>query len=257
LMESEFFGHKKGSFTGAHADKQGLFQAADGGTLFLDEIAELPLPMQVKMLRAIQEKSVRPVGAAAEVPVDVRLLSATHKDLAALVANGSFRHDLYYRINVIELRVPPLRERGDDLATLAADILARLARDQGRPTPRLSDGARAALMAYPFPGNVRELENILERALALADGNLVERDDLGLPPVGAPPGHDPGRSGGSREPEVEETTPSALPTYIEDVERKAIEKALQEARYNKTKAAAALGITFRALRYKLKKLGIE
>src|SRR5690606_7851833 len=258
LMESEFFGHKKGSFTGAHADKQGLFQAADGGTLFLDEIADLPPRMHVKRLRAIQEKSVRPVGAAAEVPVDVRLLSATHKDLAALVANGSFRHDLYYRINVIELRVPPLRERGDDLAMLAADILARLAREQGRPAPRLSDAARAALMAYPFPGNVRELENILERAMAMADGDVVDRDDLGLPPAGAPPERDhASRSGGSREPEVEETTPSALPPYIEDVERKAIEKALQDARYNKTKAAAALGITFRALRYKLKKLGID
>ena len=257
LMESEFFGHKKGSFTGAHADKAGLFQAADGGTLFLDEIAELPLPMQVKLLRAIQEKSVRPVGAAAEVPVDVRLLSATHKDLGALVANGSFRHDLYYRINVIELRVPPLRERGDDLAQLANDILARLARDQDRPAPRLDDDARAALMAYPFPGNVRELENILERAMAMADDDVVSADDLGLPTATS-------RSGGSREVESsharlpdEGATPSALPTYIEDVERKAIEKALQDTRYNKTKAAAALGITFRALRYKLKKLGID
>jgi two-component system response regulator PilR (NtrC family) len=258
LMESEFFGHKKGSFTGAHADKAGLFQAADGGTLFLDEIAELPLPMQVKLLRAIQEKSIRPVGAQGEVPVDVRILSATHKDLGALVANGSFRHDLYYRINVIELRVPPLRERRDDLAQLAADILARLSREQGRSAPSLSDGAGAALMAYPFPGNVRELENILERALALSDGDSVDADDLGLQ----------GRSGVSRdvvEPHharLPDTTPpphspSALPTYIEDIERKAIEKALQEARYNKTKAAAALGITFRALRYKLKKLGID
>src|SRR3546814_4457376 len=149
-MESEFFGHRKGSFTGAHADKAGLFQAADGGTLFLDEIAELPLPMQVKLLRAIQEKSVRQVGASAEVPVDVRILNATHKDLDALVANGSFRHDLYYRINEIELRVPPLRERREDLPQLAADILARLARDQGRPAPQLSDEAKAALLAYPL-----------------------------------------------------------------------------------------------------------
>jgi two-component system response regulator PilR (NtrC family) len=182
LMESEFFGHRKGSFTGAHADKAGLFQAADGGTLFLDEIAELPLPMQVKLLRAIQEKSVRPVGAQGEVPVDVRILSATHKDLAALVADGSFRHDLYYRINVIGLRVPPLRERREDLPQLAADVLARLAKEQGRPAPvRLGDDALDALLAYPFPGNVRELENILERALALADGDVIAAGDLGLP----------------------------------------------------------------------------
>jgi two-component system response regulator PilR (NtrC family) len=255
LMESEFFGHKKGSFTGAHADKAGLFQAADGGTLFLDEIAELPLPMQVKLLRAIQEKSVRPVGAQGEVPVDVRILSATHKDLGALVANGTFRHDLYYRINVIELRVPPLRERRDDLPQLATDILARLARDQGRPAPGLGEDASAALLAYLFPGNVRELENILERALALADGDRVEAGDLGLPLSHTiEPSH-------ARLPETGAPTlpasPSALPTYIEDLERKAIEKALQDTRYNKTKAAAALGITFRALRYKLKKLGID
>ena len=181
LMESEFFGHKKGSFTGAHADKAGLFQAADGGTLFLDEIAELPLPMQVKLLRAIQEKSIRPVGASTEVPVDVRILSATHKDLGALVADGRFRHDLYYRINVIELRVPPLRERGDDLPILADAILSRLAQAQGRTVPQLGADALAALRAYPFPGNVRELENILERALALADGDLIEAADLRLP----------------------------------------------------------------------------
>ncbi|MGN6111497.1 MAG: sigma-54-dependent transcriptional regulator, partial [Luteimonas sp.] len=174
LMESEFFGHKKGSFTGAHADKAGLFQAADGGTLFLDEIAELPLPMQVKLLRAIQEKSVRPVGAHGEVPVDVRILSATHKDLGALVADGSFRHDLYYRINVIGLRVPPLRERREDLPQLAADILTRLSKDQGRAAPaRLGDDALAARRAYPFPGNVREREHILERARARADGDAI------------------------------------------------------------------------------------
>ena len=211
LMESEFFGHRKGSFTGAHADKAGLFQAADGGTLFLDEVAELPLPMQVKLLRAIQEKSIRPVGASAEVPVDVRILSATHKDLAALVAEGKFRHDLYYRINVIELRVPPLRERGGDLPGLAEAILQRLAATHGRPTPALGEDALAALRAYPFPGNVRELENILERALALADGDSVSADDLRLPELRAPTGS----------------------------------------------PAAHLGITFRALRYKLKKLGID
>jgi len=267
LMESEFFGHKKGSFTGAHADKPGLFQAADGGTLFLDEVAELPLPMQVKLLRAIQEKSIRPVGAQAEVVVDVRILSATHKDLAALVADGRFRQDLYYRINVIELRVPPLRERLDDLPGLASKVLERLANAQGRPIPRLGDDALEALRAYAFPGNVRELENILERALALAEGELLNASDLRLPrlstqapaPVAgapaaaaaAPAGADP------RTLNPRDTSTSALPSYIEEIERAAIQQALQENRYNKTRTAAALGITFRALRYKLKKLGID
>lgn len=275
LMESEFFGHKKGSFTGAHADKPGLFQAADGGTLFLDEVAELPLPMQVKLLRAIQEKSIRPVGANAEVAVDVRILSATHKDLGALVGEGRFRHDLYYRINVIELRVPPLRERRDDLPGLADAILRRLAGAQGRPVPALSEDATEALQAYPFPGNVRELENILERALALAEDDRIEASDLRLPVAGfAPP--TPAPAMGSieattlrepllRDPMVRDprtTDPrdsmtSALPSYIEEIERNAIQQALEDNRYNKTKAAAALGITFRALRYKLKKLGID
>ena len=263
LMESEFFGHRKGSFTGAHADKAGLFQAADGGTLFLDEVAELPLPMQVKLLRAIQEKSVRPVGASAEVPVDVRILSATHKDLAALVDQGRFRHDLYYRINVIELRVPPLRERGGDLAGLAATIVQRLAAAQDRSTPVLAEDALAALRAYPFPGNVRELENILERALALADGDRISAADLRLPEVrsgATATGGDAEAPGAARDPrtiEPGETAASALPTFIEEIERAAIQRALQDNRYNKTKAAAQLGITFRALRYKLKKLGID
>src|SRR6476619_4740704 len=180
-MESEFFGHKKESFTGAHADKPGLFQAADGGTLFLDEVAELPLPMQVKLLRAIQEKSIRPVGSNTEVKVDVRILSATHKDLAALVEEGRFRHDLYYRINVIELRVPPLRERPEDLPILADTILVRLAAGQHRTPPSLGSDALAALRAYTDPGNVRELENILERGLALADGDVITVADLRLP----------------------------------------------------------------------------
>jgi two-component system response regulator PilR (NtrC family) len=262
LMESEFFGHRKGSFTGAHADKPGLFQAADGGTLFLDEVAELPLPMQVKLLRAIQEKSIRPVGANAEVTVDVRILSATHKDLAALVAEGRFRHDLYYRINVIELRVPPLRERGEDLPGLAAAILQRLAGAQGRPVPRLSDQALAALRNYPFPGNVRELENILERALALADDDLITEADLRLPATGpAPAAMRPAQPAAPladpRLADPRESLTSALPSYIEEIERNAIQQALEDNRYNKTKAAAALGITFRALRYKLKKLGID
>src|SRR4249919_153720 len=261
LMESEFFGHKKGSFTGAHADKAGLFQAADGGTLFLDEIAELPLPMQVKLLRAIQEKSIRPVGAQAEVPVDVRILSATHKDLAALVSDGRFRHDLYYRINVIELRVPPLRERGDDLPILAGNIIARLSQSQNRTPPSLGEDALAALRAYPFPGNVRELENILERALALADGDTIAATDLRLPVAAAlASAGDRPLPSAPRDPRTmdpRESATSALPSYIEEIERAAIQQALVENRYNKTRAASALGITFRALRYKLKKLGIE
>nr|MBP6597491.1 sigma-54-dependent Fis family transcriptional regulator [Arenimonas sp.] len=183
LMESELFGHKKGSFTGAHADKEGLFQAANGGTLFLDEVAELPLHMQVKLLRVIQEKTVRPVGAPAELPVDVRILSATHKNLAKLVEEGKFRHDLYYRINVIELAVPPLRQRREDIPVISAAILARLAGEQADTLPALSDEAEAALAAYPFPGNVRELENILERAVALCEGQHIQVDDLYLPQV--------------------------------------------------------------------------
>ncbi|MDR0183524.1 sigma-54-dependent transcriptional regulator [Lysobacter arvi] len=284
LMESEFFGHKKGSFTGAHADKPGLFQSADGGTLFLDEIAELPLAMQVKLLRAIQEKSIRPVGANAEVPVDVRILSATHKDLAALVADGRFRQDLYYRINVIELRVPPLRERQDDLPGLAEKVLQRLSLAQGRVfPPTLSADALDTLRSYAFPGNVRELENILERALALAEGDSLTAEDLRLPKpatpaapapsaataAGAPPAPAaaaspalmvPGQPAQAIDPRTlnpRDTASSPLPSYIEEIERAAIQQALQENRYNKTRTAAALGITFRALRYKLKKLGID
>ena len=262
LMESEFFGHKKGSFTGAHADKPGLFQAASGGTLFLDEVAELPLPMQVKLLRAIQEKSVRAVGASQEVPVDVRILSATHKDLGELASDGRFRHDLYYRINVIELRVPPLRERTGDLPQLTTAILTRLAGSHGRSVPQLSTEALSALAAYAFPGNVRELENILERALAMADGEHLDADDLYLPQGNGPRGQ--GADGGPGEvvadvPGAIDMDPAggALPSYIENMERAAIQKALEDNRWNKTRAAAQLGITFRALRYKLKKLGME
>ncbi len=259
LMESEFFGHRKGSFTGAHADKPGLFQAASGGTLFLDEVAELPLQMQVKLLRAIQEKSVRPVGASTEVPVDVRILSATHKDLGLLVEEGRFRHDLYYRINVIELRVPPLRERRDDLPQLAASILTRLARSHGRPTPLLSPSALEALAIYSFPGNVRELENILERALALAEEDTIGASDLRLPhPPVARAGMTGAPAGPMQEAVVDiDPASAALPSYIEQMERAAIQKALEENRWNKTKTAAQLGITFRALRYKLKKLGMD
>ena len=263
LMESEFFGHRKGAFTGAHADKTGLFQAAEGGTLFLDEIAELPMSMQVKLLRAIQEKSVRPVGANTEVPVDVRILSATHKDLAALVEEGRFRHDLYYRINVIELRVPPLRERREDLPVLVDAILTRLAAAQGRLRPELHSDAMEALAHYTFPGNVRELENILERACALADDDGIRAADLRLPEARpAPPSlaAQTSAAAATLDPSLidpRESASSALPGFIEEIERKAIEQALVDNRYNKTKAAAQLGITFRALRYKLKKLGID
>jgi two-component system response regulator PilR (NtrC family) len=254
LMESEFFGYRKGAFTGADSDRNGFFQAANHGTLFLDEVAELPLTMQVKLLRAIQEKSVRAVGAPNEEPVDVRILSATHRDLAELVEDGRFRHDLYYRINVIELKVPPLRERRQDLPELAAAVLARLARSHGRATPLLAPSALEALAHYAFPGNVRELENILERALALAEEDRIGADDLRLPQ------HAPRAPGGAAPAEaVADLQPggAALPSYIEQLERSAIQRALEENRWNKTRTAAQLGITFRALRYKLKKLGME
>ncbi len=260
LMESELFGHKKGSFTGAHADKEGLFQAANGGTLFLDEVAELPLHMQVKLLRVIQEKTVRAVGAPAELPVDVRILSATHKNLAKLVEEGKFRHDLYYRINVIELAVPPLRQRREDIGMISAAILARLAGEQADELPALTEEAEAALMAYPFPGNVRELENILERAVALCDGKHIEVADLYLPQVDSLIGQDadvPLRPAVAPSPTAMGPDGTPLPDAIEQMERDTIQKALEANRYNKTKTAVQLGITFRALRYKLKKLGME
>ena len=241
LMESEFFGHKKGSFTGASADKVGLFQAAGGGTLFLDEVAELPLHMQVKLLRAIQEKAVRPVGVEKETPVDVRILSATHKDLAGLVTKGEFRQDLYYRINVIELRVPSLRERPQDIPLLADYNLDRLARSSGMPKPTLTKDALDALLEYSFPGNVRELENILERAMTLCEGNTIDVDDLRLPEYTATA--DKGKL--------------SLEPYLDTIEKETIMKALEQTRYNKTAAAKLLGITFRALRYRLKKLGLD
>ncbi|HEY1992518.1 MAG TPA: sigma-54 dependent transcriptional regulator [Gammaproteobacteria bacterium] len=246
LMESEFFGHKKGSFTGAIADKEGLFQAAQGGTLFLDEVADLPLHMQVKLLRVIQEKAIRAVGAPRETPVDVRILSATHRNLGELVRAGKFREDLYYRINVIELRVPPLRERPEDIALLATHILGRLAGDGGRPA-QLSAEALALLQAHAFPGNVRELENILERATTLADGDAIESSDIHLQasaesdeiePLSGPPSQNLGK-------------------HLDEVEKDAIRKALEQARYNKTAAARLLGMSFRQLRYRIKKLGLE
>ncbi|HEU4669973.1 MAG TPA: sigma-54 dependent transcriptional regulator [Dyella sp.] len=264
LMESEFFGHKRGSFTGAASDKEGLFQAANGGTLFLDEVAELPLHMQVKLLRAIQEKAVRPIGAREEVPVDVRILSATHKNLAALVEQGQFRQDLFYRINVIELRVPPLRERRGDVPLLAAHILRQLAAKSGMAPGRLLPAAQQALDEYDFPGNVRELENVLERAMAMSDGETIDAADLMLPQRAPRPAFDagvaaPAPAGAPAEAPAPQVPGSgvALEDYISNLERTAIMKALEESRYNKTAAAKKLGITFRALRYKLKKLGID
>jgi two-component system response regulator PilR (NtrC family) len=255
LMESEFFGHKKGSFTGAQGDKDGLFQAANSGTLFLDEVAELPIHMQVKLLRVIQEKAVRPIGGRAEVPVDVRILSATHKNLAKLVEGNQFRQDLYYRINVIELRVPPLRERREDVPKLAGRVLERLAHDHGAPPTKLTPEALASLLAYSFPGNVRELENVLERAVALCENNVITPVDLRLLPAAAR------ETAPAADEDVDDSLElggdGGLDTYISNLEREAIMKALQETRYNKTAAAKKLGITFRALRYKLKKLGID
>ncbi len=253
LMESEFFGHRKGSFTGAISDKQGLFQAADGGTLFLDEVAELPLHMQVKLLRAIQEKAVRPVGEQNEIPIDVRVLSATHKDLAKLVDAGDFRQDLYYRINVIELHVPSLRERREDIPKLAQNILAKLAGNQeDNEQPHLGQEALETLQRYPFPGNVRELENILERALTLCDGAEIQLDDLALPVLDA---------AAQQEQALNQPPPPpegvALEDYLQDVEKQAILKALEQTHNNKTAAAKLLGITFRAMRYRLRKLGLE
>ncbi|KAB7623796.1 sigma-54-dependent transcriptional regulator [Alkalilimnicola sp. S0819] len=250
LMESEFFGHRKGSFTGATTDKPGLFQAADGGTLFLDEVAELPLAMQVKLLRAIQEKAVRPVGEQQEVSVDVRVLSATHKDLSELVDSGQFRQDLYYRINVIQLQVPPLRERREDIPMLVEHVLGRL--DEGG-RHALSDAALAALRGHAFPGNVRELENILERALTLAEGVEIAEEDLLLPET-----TNAAMAEGDHTPPLPEPDDEfQLEHYIEHMERELIVKALEKTRYNKTAAAGLLGISFRALRYRLKKLGID
>jgi two-component system response regulator PilR (NtrC family) len=249
LMESELFGHKKGSFTGAVADKQGLIQSAEGGTLFLDEIADLPLHMQVKLLRVIQEKTVRPVGEARELPIDVRILSATHKNLAALVAEGNFREDLFYRVNVIEIRVPALRERLEDVPELVEAMLDKLGKQIGMKELLISDAALQALSQYHFPGNVRELENVLERAATLCSNGIIEAADLQLrPKVAATP---------------ELPLPNAvapgekLGEALEDIERDAIVRALEQTRYNKTKAAQLLGMTFRSLRYRIKKLGIE
>jgi two-component system, NtrC family, response regulator PilR len=253
LLESELFGHRRGAFTGATADRAGLFQAAAGGTLFLDEIAELPLSMQVRLLRALQERAVRPVGAEREVPVDVRVISATHQDLAVRVRDGRFREDLYYRINVIALRVPALRERREDLPALAAHLLGRIAPGAG---VTLEAEALAALGRYDFPGNVRELENILERAAALCEGGRIVAHDIVLPDAMAPAHASvPAKAAVADQPAS--GSGDSLDSALESVERERILAALQGTRWNRTAAAARLGVTLRALRYRMHKLGLD
>ena len=254
LMESEFFGHIKGSFTGAVSDKEGLFQAANGGTLFLDEIAELPIHMQVKLLRAIQEKAIKPVGGQKEIPVDIRLLSATHKDLAKEVEGGKFRQDLYYRINVIELIIPPLRDRISDLPILCEFMLKKISDQNGDNSYKISNNAIEKLQDYAFPGNIRELENLLERAATLCEGHEIDAKDLDIP-ESSPASSD------STQSDADESSISLSVDQLEDYliqkERKAIIAALEKTRWNKTAAAKLLGITFRQLRYRLQKLELE
>ncbi len=246
LVESEFFGHQKGSFTGATADKEGLFKAADGGTLFLDEVADLPLNMQVKLLRAIQEKKIRPIGAAREIPVDTRILSATHKNLASLVEQGAFRQDLYYRINVIEIPVPALRDRLEDIPLLIKHFMVKLAKQSHLPDPQLSPEAITLLEQYNFPGNVRELENILERAFALYEDDVIRPQDLGITPASELP----------QETARQQNRELPLEDYLTSIEKEAIQAALMQTSNNKTAAAELLGMSFRSLRYRLKKLGL-
>jgi two-component system response regulator PilR (NtrC family) len=254
LMESELFGHKRGSFTGAVADKQGLVQSAEGGTLFLDEVADLPLHMQVKLLRVVQEKTVRPIGESREETVDVRILSATHKNLADLVADGRFREDLFYRINVIELRVPSLRERNGDIPELSETILGRMGKRMNIDVPQVGEDAYRMLREYPFPGNVRELENVLERALTLCTSGLITPEHIKLRAAARPLQEPPVSAAAAN---ASSAGPAALGEQLEDIERDAIVKALEKTRYNKTAAAKLLGMSFRALRYRIKKLGIE
>ena len=272
LMEAEFFGYRKGAFTGAADDRDGFFQAAHGGTLMLDEVADLPLAMQVKLLRAIQERRVRKIGATGEEPVDVRIISATHQNLAHCVETGKFRQDLFYRLNVIELGVPPLRERTDDLGVLTDAILKRLA--GADPSAVLGEGVLEALRAYSFPGNVRELENVLERALAFADDGVIEVGDLSLkgarmaeaPPPAPVAGSEPMAAPASAPVQAAQAEPApaqpaplphCLPEYLEQVERDIIVRALTQTNYNRTQAAQLLGISFRQLRYQMQKLDIH
>ena len=259
LMESELFGHVKGSFTGASQDKVGLFQAASGGTLFLDEVADLPLAMQVKLLRAIQEKTIRPVGANEEQHTDIRLLSATHKDLANEVETGKFRQDLYYRINVIDVRVPSLRERLEDVPALTKNILTRIGTENGTAEARLENSAVNALNNYTFPGNVRELENILERALALSEGDRITADDLQFSSATTrdPTSSQDENSERSDKAHASHDAYGDLEGYLEDIEREMISRALEQCRWNKTETAKMLGISFRSLRYRQKKLGLD
>ena len=273
LLEAEFFGYRKGAFTGAMEDREGVFQAANGGTLFLDEIGDLPLPMQSKLLRAVQERSVRPVGAVAEVPVNVRLLSATHKDLAAEVHAGQFRQDLYYRLNVIQIRVPPLRERLEDLVAISERVLERIAHDAGvSPPPRLTRDALVHLERYPFPGNVRELENLLHRAVALSGGEVIDVYDLGLPETvftdSAAQELDliTGNTRGDvlqavRElpplVPIEVPLPDDLERHLDQVERDILVRALERHRFNRTAAGASLGLSLRQMRYRMARLGVN
>ena len=257
LMEAEFFGHKKGSYTGAHEDKKGLFQAADKGTLFLDEVADLPLNMQVKLLRAIQEKSIRPIGSQHEIPVDIRILSATHKNLQIEVNENRFRQDLFYRINVIQLTVAPLRERKDDIPLLIHEFLSRIARQNGVQAPEIDTSALAALQHFNFPGNIRELENILERALTLSDGENIRAEHLQLNSDGINAATTDAVKDKtlSYSPDIGEG--ESLEDHLVEVEKLAILKALEETRWNRTAAAKKLGMSFRSLRYRLKKLGLD
>lgn len=268
LMEAEFFGYRKGAFTGAADEREGFFQAANGGTLMLDEVADLPLAMQVKLLRAIQERRVRKIGATAEEPVDVRIISATHKNLAHCVEQGSFRQDLFYRLNVIELSLPPLRERLDDLGVLTDAILARFGTFEHKVV--LGPGVLEALRGYSFPGNVRELENILERALAFADDGVIEVGDLSLKgarmaeaqssaplPTPAPVPTAPAAATVAAAPPQPDALPASLPEYLIQVERDIILRALAQTQFNRTQAAQLLGISFRQLRYQMQKLNIQ
>lgn len=262
LVESELFGHKKGAFTGAHADKQGLFLAASGGTLLLDEIADLPLPVQVKLLRTIQEKSVRPVGSETELPVDVRLLSATHKNLAHQVRANLFRDDLYYRINVIGIHVPALRDRREDIPLLANFLLKQLAEGNGVEMPVLTDDAIAQLTDYDFPGNIRELENILARAMTLSDQPNIGAVDIAFEQIPqtntkTSASGDTANVSTRSDGDLLDTVDGDLEGYLAETERQILDQALVKHRWNKTATAKALGITFRSLRYRLKKLGLD